>query len=58
MTDIHERVDAVLAEWMIADYYAGKDKEIYNIPATFAPGKYGVAVRKENFLAKRARDFV
>ncbi len=32
---------------MIADYYAGKDKEIYNIPKTFAPGKYGICVRKD-----------
>ena len=42
-----KRIDAVMAEWMIADYYAGQDKALFNNPKTFAPGKYGIAVRKE-----------
>ncbi len=42
-----KRVDAILAESIIADFYAGKDKEIFNNPATLAPGIYGVALRKE-----------
>jgi polar amino acid transport system substrate-binding protein len=42
-----KRIDAVMAEWMIADYYAGTDKAIYNVPKTFAPGKYAIAVRKD-----------
>jgi polar amino acid transport system substrate-binding protein len=43
-----KRVDAVLQEDMIADFYAGKDAALYNVPKTFSPGKYGVAFRKED----------
>jgi polar amino acid transport system substrate-binding protein len=45
-----KRVDGVVAEWMIADFYAGPKgmvKGIYNVPETFSPGKYGIALRKE-----------
>ena len=42
-----KRIDGVVAESIIAAYYAGKDAEIFNHPATFAPGKYGICVRKE-----------
>ena len=42
-----KRIDAVVAESIIADFYAGKDKEIFNNPTTFSPGKYGIAFRKE-----------
>ncbi len=41
-----KRVDAVLQEDMIAEFYAGKDTAVYNVPETFSPGKYAVAVRK------------
>jgi polar amino acid transport system substrate-binding protein len=46
------RVDAVLQEALIADFYAGpssmyKDK-LFNVSKTFAPGKYGVMVRPED----------
>ncbi len=42
------RVDAVLQEDIIAAYYASADRapKLYNVPATFSPGKYAVAVRK------------
>ena len=42
------RVDAVVAESIIASFYAGQDAAIFNNPDTFAPGKYAVAVRKES----------
>jgi polar amino acid transport system substrate-binding protein len=42
------RVEAVLQESIIADYYAGKDAKLYNVPQTFSPGKYAVALRKED----------
>lgn len=41
-----KRVDAVLQEDMIAEFYAGKDEKVYNVPETFAPGQYAIAVRK------------
>ena len=41
-----KRVDAVLQESMIAEFYAGQNAKLYNIPQTFSPGKYAVAVRK------------
>ena len=41
-----KRVDGVVQESIIAGFYAGKDAELYNVPETFASGKYGVAVRK------------
>jgi polar amino acid transport system substrate-binding protein len=40
------RCEAVLQEDIIADFYAGKNAKLFNVPATFAPGKYGIAVRK------------
>lgn len=40
------RVDASLAESIIAGYYAASMPELYSIPETFAPGVYGGAVRK------------
>jgi len=42
------RVAAVVQEQMIAEYYAGPNPKVYNVPQTFSPGKYGVAVRKED----------
>jgi polar amino acid transport system substrate-binding protein len=42
------RVDAVVAESIIAAFYAGQDTNVYNNPETFAPGKYAVAVRKDS----------
>ncbi|MCW8132748.1 MAG: amino acid ABC transporter substrate-binding protein [Planctomycetota bacterium] len=47
-----KRVDAVLQEDMIADFYAGKDEKLFNVPKTFAPGKYAVAFRKEDKALK------
>ncbi|MFB3893703.1 MAG: transporter substrate-binding domain-containing protein [Phycisphaerae bacterium] len=45
-----KRVDAVLQEGIIAAYYASPERasKLYNVPATFSPGKYAVAVRKED----------
>jgi polar amino acid transport system substrate-binding protein len=43
-----KRVDAVLQESIIAAYYAGKNSKLYNIPQTFSPGKYAIAVRLED----------
>ncbi len=40
------RVRAVLAESIIAFYYAGKDEELDNLPHTFAAGRYAAALRK------------
>ncbi|MCY3022674.1 MAG: transporter substrate-binding domain-containing protein [Planctomycetota bacterium] len=42
------RTDAVLQEQMIAEYYAGRNPKLYLVPKTFSPGRYGVAVRKED----------
>lgn len=42
------RVEAVVQEQMIAEYYAGANPKVYNVPQTFSPGRYGVAVRKED----------
>jgi polar amino acid transport system substrate-binding protein len=42
------RVEAVLADNIIAFYYAGRDSELLNLPDTFAPGRYAGAVRKED----------
>jgi polar amino acid transport system substrate-binding protein len=42
------RVEAVLQEQMIAEYYAGGNPKVFNVPQTFSPGKYGVALRKED----------
>jgi len=41
-----KRVDGVVQEGIIAAHYAGKDAACYNVPETFAAGKYGVAARK------------
>lgn len=46
-----KRIDAVIAESIIAAFYAGKDEKLFNNPATFSPGKYGIAVRKEKASA-------
>jgi len=43
-----KRVDGVLQESIIAAHYAGKDAALYNVPETFAPGRYGIAVRPED----------
>jgi polar amino acid transport system substrate-binding protein len=43
-----KRVDAVLQESIIAAHYAGKNDKLFNVPNTFSPGKYAVAVRKED----------
>jgi len=42
-----KRVDAVLAESIINDFYAGKDNELHLVPEKFAPGRYGIMARKE-----------
>lgn len=42
------RVEAVVQEQMIAEYYAAPNPKVYNVPQTFSPGRYGVAVRKED----------
>lgn len=44
----NKRVDAVLQESIIAAHYAGKNAKLHNVEATFSPGKYVVAVRKED----------
>jgi polar amino acid transport system substrate-binding protein len=43
-----KRVEGVVQEQMIAEYYAGPNPKVYNVPKTFSPGRYGVAVRKED----------
>ena len=43
-----KRTEAVLQESIIAEYYAGKNAKLYNVPQTFAPGKYAVLVRLED----------
>ena len=43
-----KRVDAVVQESIIAAHYAGQTASLFNIPQTFSPGKYGVAVRLED----------
>jgi len=45
---ILKRTDAVLQESIIAEFYAGKDQKLYNIPKTFSSGQYGVMVRLED----------
>lgn len=42
------RVEAVLQETLIAEWYAGSNPKLLNLPKTFAPGKYAVAMRKED----------
>ncbi len=46
----NKRVDAVLQESIIAAYYAAPHRTptLHNVPETFSPGRYGVAVRKED----------
>jgi polar amino acid transport system substrate-binding protein len=46
----NKRVDAVLQENIIAEFYANPKRrpDLHNIPTTFSPGKYAVAVRKED----------
>jgi polar amino acid transport system substrate-binding protein len=53
-----ERVRAVLQESIIAAYYAGKDPKLYNIPRTFSPGEYAVALRQEDASLLRETDRV
>jgi polar amino acid transport system substrate-binding protein len=43
-----KRVDAALAEGIIADYYAGKDEQLHNVSRTFNPGSYAIAVRLDD----------
>jgi polar amino acid transport system substrate-binding protein len=45
-----KRVDAVLQESIIAACYAdsAKKPKLYNVPQTFSPGKYAIAVRKDD----------
>ena len=40
------RVDASMAESIIAGYYAASMQDLYSIPETFSPGEYAGAVRK------------
>lgn len=42
------RVDAVLAESIIAAYYTGRDSGVYSLPRTFSPGRYGIALRNDS----------
>ncbi len=42
----HRRVEGVLCESIIANYYAGTDSRILILPATFDPGEYALALRK------------
>jgi polar amino acid transport system substrate-binding protein len=42
------RVKAVLAESINPLKNAGKDEQLYNVPTTFAPGRYAAAFRKED----------
>jgi polar amino acid transport system substrate-binding protein len=42
----HGRVDASMAESIIAGYYAASMPDLYSIPETFSPGEYAGAVRK------------
>jgi len=42
------RVEAVLQEQPIAEWYAGPNARLFNVPRTFAPGRYAVAMRKED----------
>ncbi|HEY3319503.1 MAG TPA: transporter substrate-binding domain-containing protein [Planctomycetota bacterium] len=44
----NKRVEAVLQESCIAGYYAAPKTNLYNVPKTFSPGKYAIAVRKGN----------
>jgi polar amino acid transport system substrate-binding protein len=43
-----ERVDGVVCESIITNYYAGKDKALYNLPDHFSPGVYAAAVRPDD----------
>jgi len=43
-----KRVDAVLQESLIAAHYAGQNAKLFNVPQTLSPGRYAVAVRKED----------
>src|SRR5262249_45634429 len=43
-----KRVEAVLCESIIANYYAAEDGKLARIAETFAPGEYGAAVRKSD----------
>jgi polar amino acid transport system substrate-binding protein len=43
----HERVEASMAESIIAGYYAATMPDLYSIPETFSPGEYAGAVRKD-----------
>lgn len=45
---VNGRVEAVLQEGIIAEYYATPMPELYNIPTMFAPGKYAVAFRPDD----------
>ncbi len=40
------RVEAVVCESIIANYYAGSDSELHNLPELFSPGVYAGAVRQ------------
>lgn len=48
------RVDGALQESIIAAYYAGGNPKLHNVPETFSPGEYAVAIRKgdESLLAE------
>ena len=43
-----KRTDAVVQENIITAYYAGKNPKLFLVPKTFAPGQYGIMVRKGN----------
>jgi polar amino acid transport system substrate-binding protein len=56
----NKRVDAVLQENIIAEFYANPKRrpELHNIAATFSPGRYAVAVRKEDVALLKEVDRV
>jgi polar amino acid transport system substrate-binding protein len=50
------RADAVLLDYPIAMYYAGSNPKLKFVGQPIAPGKYGIALRKEDTLLKDAID--
>lgn len=50
------RADAVLLDFPIAMYYAGSNPKLKFVGQPVEPGKYGIALRKEDMLLKEAID--
>lgn len=53
-----KRVEAALQESIISAYYAGKNPKLCNVPKTFSPGQYGIAVRWEDAELRHELDRV